>query len=143
MNIISIVMLLYCFSIVPQSFPAQSKIVTASQVNGSWQSKFGTFKIWALGKGRLQVEFSGVYEYKMSDGNPMANIGEGSGIATITGRIAKFKPEGAEDECLITLEFVGSGMVVKQEGICGFGNNVSAAGRYRKVETRKPKFGEN
>src|SRR5258708_364815 len=37
------------------------KSVTAAQVNGTWQSKHGEFKIWALGHQRLQVEFSGVY----------------------------------------------------------------------------------
>jgi hypothetical protein len=53
------------------------------------------FKIWALGQQRLQVEFSGVYEYKSAYG-PTANTGEGSGVATIEGDTAIFKPEGAE-----------------------------------------------
>jgi hypothetical protein len=48
---------------------------------------------FALGKQRLQVEFSGVYEYKTPQG-PMANQGDGSGIATIEGDTAIFKPEG-------------------------------------------------
>ena len=37
-------------------------IVTAAQVNGTWRSKNGEFKVWALGKQRLRVEFSGTYE---------------------------------------------------------------------------------
>src|SRR5882724_2869963 len=40
------------------------KSVTAAQVNGTWKTEGGEFKIWALGKQRLQVEFSGVYECK-------------------------------------------------------------------------------
>jgi len=40
------------------------KSVTTAQVNGTWKNKSGEFKIWALGKQRLQVEFSGVHEYK-------------------------------------------------------------------------------
>src|SRR6267143_5439926 len=48
------------------------KSVTAAQVNGTWQSKHGEFKIWVLGQQRLQVEFSGVYEYKTQQG-PTAN----------------------------------------------------------------------
>jgi len=52
------------------------------------------------------VEFSGVYEYKTPQG-PMANEGEGSGIATIEGDTAIFKPEGSEEECQITLKFGG------------------------------------
>ena len=116
------------------------KSVTAAQVNGTWQSKFGEFKIWALGKQRLQVEFSGVYEYKTPQG-PSANTGEGSGIAKIEGDTATFKPEEADEECQITLKFTGGKLVATQTGICGFGHNVSAAGTYKKVSANKPKFG--
>ena len=113
--------------------------VTAAQANGTWKIKGGEFKIWALGQQRLQVEFSGVYEYKTTQG-PTANTGEGSGIATIEGDTAIFKPEGAEEECRITLKFTGGKLVVTQTGICGFGNNVTAAGTYKKVSAKKPKF---
>jgi hypothetical protein len=116
------------------------KSVTAAQVNGTWKTEGGEFKIWALGKQRLQVEFSGVYEYKTPRG-PMANEGEGSGVATIEGDTAIFKPEGAEEECQITLKFTGGKLVVTQTGICGFGHNVSAEGTYKKVSSKKPKFG--
>jgi hypothetical protein len=116
--------------------------VTAAQVNGTWQRKWGEFKIWALGHQRLQVEFSGVYEYKTPQG-PSANSGEGSGIATIEGDTAIFKPEGAEEECRITLKFTRDKLVVTQTGICGFGHNVSAEGTYKKVSGKKPKFESN
>jgi hypothetical protein len=118
------------------------KSVSAAQVNGTWQMKHGEFKIWALGKQRLQVEFSGVYEYKNAYGLT-ANTGEGSGIATIEGDTAIFKPESAEEECRITLKFAGGKLVVTQTGICGFGHNVTAAGTYKKVSVKKPKFGED
>ena len=116
------------------------KSVTAAQVNGTWKTQGGEFKIWARGKQRLQVEFSGVYEYKTPRG-PMANEGEGSGVATIEGDTAIFKPEGADEECQITLKFTGGKLVVTQTGICGFGHNVSAEGTYKKVSSKKPKFG--
>src|SRR5215831_3323491 len=86
------------------SYADVEKSVTAAQVNGTWKMKSGEFRIWALGEQRLQVEFSGVYEYKTPQG-PMANTGEGSGIAKVEGDIAIFKPEGAEEECQITLKF--------------------------------------
>src|SRR5262245_21267340 len=111
------------------------KSVTAAQVNGTWKTKSGEFKIWALGKQRLQVQFSGVYEYKTPQG-PMANEGEGSGIATIEGDTAIFKPEGAEEECRITLKFSGDKLVVRQTGICGFGHSVSGEGTYKKFRLR-------
>ncbi len=125
----------------PQRVSAQQKIVTAAQVNGTWRSKYGTFKVWALGNQKLQVEFSGFYEYNSPQG-PTANTGEGSGIAFIEGDTATFKPEGAEDECEITMKFTRGRLVVEQEGICGFGHKVSASGTYRKVSSRKPDFGE-
>jgi hypothetical protein len=116
--------------------------VTAAQVNGTWKTKHGEFKIWALGHQRLHVEFSGVYEYKTPQG-PSANTGEGSGIATIEGDTATFKPEGAEEECRITLKFAGNKLVVTQTGICGFGHNVTAAGTYKEVSAKKRKFGSD
>jgi hypothetical protein len=118
------------------------KSVTTAQVNGTWKTKGGEFRIWALGKQRLQVEFSGVYEYKTPQG-PMANEGEGSGVATIEGDTAIFKPEGAEEECQITLKFTRGKLVVTQTGICGFGHNVSAEGTYKKISSKKPKFGSD
>jgi hypothetical protein len=117
----------------------QQKVVTASQVNGTWSMKTGTFKIWALGNQKLKVEFDGIYQYETPDG-PMANSGIGNGIAIIDGDTAVFKPEGAEDECKITMKFVRGKMFVEQEGICGFGFNVRADGTYRKTSARKPKF---
>lgn len=118
------------------------KSVTAAQVNGTWKTKYSEFKIWALGQQRLQIEFSGVYEYKTPQG-PSANEGEGSGIATMEGDTAIFKPEGAEEECRIMLKFTGGKLVVTQTGICGFGHNVSAEGTYKKVSAQKPKFDSN
>ena len=113
--------------------------VTAAQVNGTWQLRNNEFKILALGQQKLQIEFFGTYEYK-SPAGPMANTGEGSGIAQIDGDTAIFKPEGAEDECAITLKFRRGNLVVTQTGICGFGHNVTAEGTYKKVSAKKPKF---
>jgi hypothetical protein len=118
---------------------AAQKVVTAAQVNGTWRGKHAEFKVWALGKQRLRVEFSGTYEYKTPYG-PMANIGDGAGIAVVEGDTAVFEPDDADDECRITMRFVEGGLIVDQDGTCGFGHNVSAAGTYRKVSGRKPKF---
>ena len=113
--------------------------VTSAQVNGTWKTKTGEFKIWALGQQRLQIEFSGTYEYRSPEG-PTANEGQGSGIARIEGDTAVFKPEGAEDDCKITLKFAHGKLVVTQTGNCGFGHNVTAAGTYKRVSSSKPKF---
>jgi hypothetical protein len=113
--------------------------VTASQVNGTWKYRNNEFKILALGQQKLQIEFSGVWEHETTFG-PTANTGEGSGIAKIEGDTAIFKPEGAEEECKITLKFAGGKLVVTQDGICGFGFNVRADGTYKRVSSKKPKF---
>ena len=121
------------------SVAAQSE-VTAKQVNGTWKYRQNEFKIWALGDQKLQVEFSGIFEYKTGDGEPTANTGEGSAVAKIEGNTAIFKPDGAEDECQITLKFTEGKLVVTQAGFCGFGHNVMADGTYKRVSSAKPKF---
>ena len=113
--------------------------VTAKQVNGTWKLRNNEFKIWALGEQKLQIEFFGTFEHNSAHG-PTANTGEGSGIARIEGDTAIFKPEGAEDDCKITLNFRAGKLVVTQAGICGFGFNVTAEGTYKKVSSAKPKF---
>jgi hypothetical protein len=113
--------------------------VTAAQVNGTWETKNGEFKIWALGPQMLHVEFSGSHEYKSRAG-PMANTGEGHGVASIEGDTAVFKPDGAEDECRITMKFTRGKLMVTQTGVCGFGNNVTAEGTYKRTSRGEPKF---
>jgi hypothetical protein len=121
----------------------QKKIVTAAQVNGTWQYRGSFFHIWALGQQKLKIEFEGTYQYKTPSG-PMVNTGIGSGIAKIEGDTAIFRPTeiGEDEECKITMRFTRGKLIVKQEGICGFGHNVVAAGTYRRISRAKPKFGE-
>ena len=113
--------------------------VTAAQVNGTWKMNDNEFKIWALGDQKLQIEFFGVWEHQSAHG-PTANTGEGSGIARIEGNTAIFKPDGAEDECKITMKFSNGKLTVDQTGICGFGFNVRADGAYKRTSSHKPKF---
>jgi hypothetical protein len=140
--------LLICFTatslLVPGSHQAngfQEKIVTAAQVNGTWQYKGNRFYIWALGQQKLRVEFAGVYEYKSPSG-PTANTGTGSAVVRIEGDTAIFRPNGLneDEECRITMRFTRGKLIVEQEGLCGFGHNVWAAGTYRRVSKAKPKF---
>ena len=121
----------------------QERIVTAAQVNGTWKYRGNFFHVWALGQQKLKVEFTGIYEYKIPSG-PMANTGMGSGIARIEGDTAIFRPSeiGEDEECKITMRFTRGKLIVKQEGVCGFGHNVDASGTYRRVSKAKPKFGE-
>jgi hypothetical protein len=113
--------------------------VTAAQVNGTWATPANEFKIWARGHNRRQIEFFGAAEYK-AQARSMANTGEGPGIAIIEGDTALFKPDGAEDDCRITLKLAHCKLIVTQTGVCGSGNPVTAEGTYKKVSTRKPVF---
>ncbi|WP_139052887.1 hypothetical protein [Thiocapsa marina] len=134
----------FLFSTFPQlslASPSGQKIVTAAQVNGTWRDRSSTFKVWALGKQRLQVEFFGIYEYRTAAG-PDANTGYGSGIAFIEEDTAVFKPEEGEEDCTIIMTFGEEKLVVRQEGTCPFGHNVTATGKYKKVSSQRPKFGE-
>jgi hypothetical protein len=124
-----------------QAGSSEQNIVTAAQVNGTWRNRTGSFKVWALGQQKLRVEFLGSYEYKTREGL-MANTGSGSGIAFIEGDTATFKPDADDEDCKITMKFTRGKLVVKQEGACGFGHNVSADGTYLKASSRKPKFNE-
>ena len=122
--------ILCCGAVLVASRASGETVVTAAQVNGTWKTKGGEFKIWALSQKMLQVEFSGTYEYKSPEG-PNVNTGEGRGVASI---------DAAEDECQITMKFANGKLVVTQTGTCGFGNNVTAEGTYKKISSRKPKF---
>jgi len=114
--------------------------VTAAEMNGTWKTKGGNeFKVWTIGKEMLRIEFSGVFRYDSAAG-PTANTGEGHGVASLERDTAKFKPDGAEDDCAITLKFSHDKPVVTQTGTCGFGFNVTAQGTYKKVSSREPKF---
>ena len=85
------------------------KAVSAAEVTGTFRDISGSeFNILALGKGKLRVSFSGVYNYKMTNGEPMANLGEARGEAEIAGDTATFTPEDTE-ECTITLKFLRGG----------------------------------
>lgn len=137
--------LLISLALLQTNLPQQHKIVTAAQVNGTWEYRFGTsrhstIKILALGKQRLKVEFIGLYFYKLPDGTGGANDATGQSIAIIEGNQATFKPDEGEEECLITMKFVSNRLQVKQKGSCGFGLNVTLAGTYRRISSRRPKF---
>lgn len=124
----------------PTKKPSEKVIVTAAQVNGTYRYYDNEFRILALGKGKLKVQFDGVYHTIAKS----VNTGSASGEAIIDGNIATFKPEDGA-ACEITLVFLPNKLRVEQEGSdadCGFGHNVNAAGVYRKIRSGKPKFEE-
>jgi len=118
---------------------ANDASVTAAQVNGTWATPAGEFKIWALDHHHLRVEFSVAAEHKGEPG-PIANAGDGHGVAIIRGNTAIFRPEGADADCQITLKFTRRSLVVTQTSKCNFGKYANVDGTYKKVSTSKPIF---
>src|ERR1051325_2659521 len=118
--------------------PPHKVVVTATQVNGTYRYYDNEFRILALGKGKLKVQFDGVYHTIAKS----VNMGYASGEATIDGNIATFKPDDTET-CEITLVFLPGKLRVEQSGSdadCGFGHNVYSTGVYKKTRSGKPKF---
>lgn len=137
--------LLICLSAILQTNAQTRKAVSGAEVTGTFReaASGSTFSILALGKGKLRVAFTGIYAYKMANGEDSANTGEAMGEAEIAGDTATFAPDEFE-ECTIALKFLPRGRLkVTQQGTdaeCGFGRNVSADGTYKKTSGKKPKF---
>ncbi len=129
------------------------KSVSAAEVTGTFRYTFpGKFKstssdikILALGRGKVKVAFDLVYPHFDSNGDVTTNVGEAEGEADISGDTAVYSSKEFGIPCKITIKFVKPGTIkVSQEGTdldCGFGHNVRAGGTYRKVSSKKPKFG--
>ena len=121
---------------------AGERSVTPTETTGTYRDAESNseIRILALGHGKLKVQLALIYEFK-SGGEPMANLGDASGEATIENDIAVFVPQEAGD-CRITMTFLPNGKLkVEQQGEqCGFGHNVRAEGTFRKISDHKPKF---
>ena len=120
----------------PPKTPAPHAIVTAAQANGVYRYYQSEFRVLALGHNKLKVQFDGVYS------TLAVNLGYAMGEASIDGNVAIFKPPDFE-QCSITMVFLPGKLRVTQSGSdadCGFGHNVNATGRYRKIRRGKPKF---
>ncbi|MDX6386032.1 MAG: hypothetical protein QOK48_3605 [Blastocatellia bacterium] len=143
----NILLLTLCFIVIRSTTSAQApevpqqphgRVVTAAQINGLYRYDRNDFRILALGRNKLKVQFNG--EWMTRGGYP--NIGEALGEADIVGNVATFIP-GDTTKSKITLTFLTNRMKVTQEGLdaeCGFGHNVVASGTYRRVKSGRPRF---
>lgn len=115
---------------------AKRKAVSGSEVTGTFKSADNEILIQALGKNKLKIEMNLIYA---PEGSTAPNIGTANGEAVIDGDTAVYTNEG----CEITFNFIKSGSLIvttKNNMACGFGNNVSADGTYKKSSRAKPKF---
>ena len=146
--------LLFLVCLCPRSETySQRKAVSESEVTGTFRSYFkgkarrtyNEILIRALANNKIRIEMELVYPYVAN--GALANFGTATGHAVINGDTAVFVPDdtvtGGTEPCKITIRFTKPGtLVVSTENnlACGFGFNVSADGRYRKVSGAKPQF---
>src|SRR5258707_2154813 len=65
--------------------PANDASVTAAQINGTWATPAGEFKIWTLNDRRLRRRRTQRRIRVDGEPGPMGNAGKGHSIATIQG----------------------------------------------------------
>ena len=130
---------------------AQRKSVSGTEVTGIYRLNFtGKFKgssseiqILALGNNKLKVGFDLIYPFVDGAGEFSANLGKAVVEAGINGDLADYSTSD-DGKCEIRIKFVKPGVIEvtqEQDGAgCGFGYNVTAAGTYKKVSSKKPKF---
>ena len=132
--------------ILPSVSAAQSKIVTAAEINGVYAGPHECeIRILALGHQRVRVQIFAARPFKDGDGNPSADIGTFDGIARIDSNVA-ILTDSEYSDCGFRLTFMEDHRIkVAQRGRdfdCGIGAGVSAAGIYRRTRSGKPKFEE-
>lgn len=152
-SFLSLVLLLLVWAGPWSEVYAQRKAVSASEVTGTFRSYFkGKFRrsyneilIQSLGTNKLRIEMELIYPFEVNR-EKVVHTGTATGEAVLKGDTAVFVPAdaGRDDEpCKITLKFLKPGtLVVTSENSisCGFGFNVSADGRYKKVSRARPQF---
>jgi len=140
-------MMLFSGSLYAQNSRAS---VSGSEVTGTFKMSFlgkkykdfsNDLEILALGGGKIKIAFDLVYPYTLQNGEVSVNMGSLSGEASIKGDTAIYQSD-EYGPCKITIKFVRPGeiKVAQEEGICGFGHNVTASGTYKKISSKNRKF---
>ena len=68
------------------------------------------------------------------------NTGELSGEIPLSGDAATYVDK--EFDCTVSFDFAHGSLILIQNGSCGMGLNVDAAGTYKRVSSAPPKFPE-
>lgn len=135
-------LLLLAFFLVGLASPAQAQAPrAANSVTGHYRLTKSEFRnrldVQQLSGGRIKFQLVALW---VSHNNPdNVHNGEVQGIARLNQRIALYEAEG----CKLRIEFNASGARITHlddAEECGFGANVTAAGAYRKLDSKKPKF---
>jgi hypothetical protein len=140
-------------SSLPEPAMAQRKNVSAKEVNGTFKTADANIiKVLSLGRGglerpgyNLQIEMY-VSLKQGPNGEVRGNTKTLNGIASISGDLATFTPDGMEsDTCTVSMKFTKPGTLVifKQKGSCDFPTAViTTKGTYKKISSAEPKFAQ-
>jgi hypothetical protein len=101
----------------------------AESVTGTYKMKNGEALVQQTTDGRIKFALNAAYQ---------TNVGEVSGEAPLKGDTASYADQDLD--CELTFKFAPGKLVVSQNGSCGMGLNVSAAGTYKRASTAPPKF---
>jgi uncharacterized protein len=113
---------------------AMSPPAKSEDVTGTYKMKdrgaAGVVLVQQTANGRIKFYLNATYH---------TNTGELSGEVPLTGEAANYVDK--ELDCTLSFNFVPGSLVPNQDGSCGMGLNVSAAGTYKRVSSTPPKFG--
>jgi hypothetical protein len=138
------------------------KNVSIKEVNGTFKTADGSnqIKVLSIGKGGLDSPLETLRErpgYNLQvelyvslkqgpNGEVRGNTKRLNGIASISGDLATFTPDGMEsDTCKVSMKFTKPGtlVVLKQTGSCDFPTDaMTAKGTYTKTSSVAPTFGQ-
>lgn len=104
---------------------------TAGSVTGTYKMKHGEARIQQTADSKIKFYLNAAYK---------ENVGELSGEAPLEAGNARYADP--DNDCALTFKFASAKLVVSQDGSCGMGLNVSAAGTYTRASSATPKFGE-
>jgi uncharacterized protein len=114
---------------------AMSSPAKSGDVTGTYKMKdrgaAGVVLVQQTSNGRIKFYVNATYR---------TNTGELSGEVPLTGEAANYVDK--ELDCTLSFNFVPDSLVLNQDGSCGMGLNVSAAGTYKRVSSTPPKFDE-
>ena len=114
---------------------AMSAPAKSGDVTGTYRMKdrgaAGVVLVQKTANGRIKFYVNATYRM---------NTGELSGEVPLTGSAGNYVDK--ELDCTLSFNFVPDSLVLNQDGSCGMGLNVSAAGTYKRVSSAPPKFDE-
>jgi hypothetical protein len=137
-KIATVILLLFFFAVTSE--PTLTKNAALGNVTGQYRLRHQEFHnrldVLQLPGGKIKFQLVALW---VSHNNP-ENIHNGELRGEVTLRNGQATLPG---NCKITMKFSANKVVITEgdeTDDCGFGANVTAAGSYRKIDSKKPKF---